>query len=294
MTHPVALPVSSLRPLAVQQCRPAPARRRLAVAASLGNGSAAEHNARNTTALQGKLVDALTLFTQEYLMTVPYAQRPYLWSEGVAEQLLEDLVTMAGAAGSTDMPELPDYPLGSINLLGEPAGSGAFTKKYVYDGQQRIVTLCLLLSALRERLEAAAQGEEGLHAAEREACQKVAKSPGAESAPGGGLSHRAPPAAPHLSARAEGFCRAGAVLPCHPMLRRRSHARCSLPVTPQLPRILPPCMQDTDFLAKLLTDTDFLARSDIVPDGSQQLRLMENMQSSARCTQHGKRLRVPA
>ncbi|KAL4433727.1 hypothetical protein ABPG75_000168 [Micractinium tetrahymenae] len=234
VTLPAALPGANSRrwSRALQQSRSTLPLRRLTVAASLGSGSAAEHNTRNKTALQGKLVDALSLFSQEYLMTVPYAQRPYLWSEGVAEQLLEDLVTMAGAAGSTVVPELPDYQLGTINLLDKPAGSGAFTKKFVYDGQQRIVTLCLLLSALRERLEAAAQGEEGLGEAEREFCRNVAKS----------LAQKVHQEEDFLIGR------------------------------PPLPRISLRVQKDTDFLTKLLTDTDFLARADVVPDGCSSWR----------------------
>lgn len=83
---------------------------------------------------------------------------------------------MAGDVGSCSVAELPDYQLGTINLLDKPASSGSFTKKFVYDGQQRIVTLCLLLAALRERLEAAAQGEDGLDEKGRELCMKLVKS----------------------------------------------------------------------------------------------------------------------
>lgn len=107
---------------------------------------------------------------------MPYAQRPYLWSEAVAEQLLEDLHTMACAEGGLEVEELPDYQLGTVNLLDKPAGAGPYTKKFVYDGQQRIVTLCLLLSALREQLEAAACGEAGLDDLERHFCLALAKS----------------------------------------------------------------------------------------------------------------------
>lgn len=109
-------------------------------------------------------------------MAVPYAQRPYLWDEDAAEQLLSDLLDKAVNEGSQEVAELPDYQLGSINLLDKTADGGDYTKKFVYDGQQRIVTLCLLLSALRERLEAAAVGEDGLAAADREHCRKLANA----------------------------------------------------------------------------------------------------------------------
>jgi len=45
------------------------------------------------------------------------------------------------------------YILGPINLaLGTPIGSDLH-KKFIVDGQQRIVTLCLLLAAIRQRFQ---------------------------------------------------------------------------------------------------------------------------------------------
>lgn len=93
------------------------------------------------------------LLADPFLFSVPVYQRPYSWTLKEASQLLEDLV---GAAGidNADTSE-PDYFLGSILLLstaGETAISreGAPRVYEIIDGQQRLVTLAILLCVLRD------------------------------------------------------------------------------------------------------------------------------------------------
>lgn len=94
---------------------------------------------------------------KDYLFALPAIQRPYDWQPEDAIMLLEDLLSALGA-GSDGRPrrpvrELEIYILGSINLAqGSLVPGCADTRRQlVVDGQQRIVTLCLLFAALRER-----------------------------------------------------------------------------------------------------------------------------------------------
>ena len=95
------------------------------------------------------------LFDTPYLFTVPAYQRPYSWTVKEAGQLFEDLVSAAGlddgeASG-------PDYFLGNILLL-DPEAEGIAAPSpsigprvyEVVDGQQRLVTISILASVLRD------------------------------------------------------------------------------------------------------------------------------------------------
>lgn len=82
------------------------------------------------------------VFSKEYAFTIPAYQRPYAWEATQAEELLADLkdaMARDSAAGGF-------YFLGSIVLVkshGNPASR-------VVDGQQRLTTLTLLFSVIRD------------------------------------------------------------------------------------------------------------------------------------------------
>lgn len=94
------------------------------------------------------------LFADPHLFAVPTYQRPYSWTIKEAGQLLEDIV---GASG-VDYPETaePDYFLGAMLLLQVQGGAREGRRQpaleilEIVDGQQRLVTLAILLSALRD------------------------------------------------------------------------------------------------------------------------------------------------
>lgn len=82
------------------------------------------------------------VLSDDYAFEVPSYQRPYAWEVEQAQELLNDL---------TDAMENPDssggvYFLGSIVLIKTPGSPQA----KVVDGQQRLTTLTLLLSVLRD------------------------------------------------------------------------------------------------------------------------------------------------
>ena len=83
------------------------------------------------------------VFCDKYLFRIPPYQRPYAWTTQQADELLDDLLTAAGnAAPETQSP----YFLGSIVLIKSPDSPLAD----VIDGQQRLTTLTILFSVLRD------------------------------------------------------------------------------------------------------------------------------------------------
>jgi hypothetical protein len=85
------------------------------------------------------------IFSDDYVFTIPGYQRPYSWKTEQANELIEDLLGFMRSSAS-ELNELPPYFLGSIVLVKKETQSDAT----VVDGQQRLTTLTLLLSAIRE------------------------------------------------------------------------------------------------------------------------------------------------
>lgn len=101
-----------------------------------------------TSTLTAKEQSLARIFSDDYVFTIPSYQRPYSWGTEQARELLEDLLDYMQAEGrKTD--ELAPYFLGSIVLIKREASSDAT----VVDGQQRLTTLTILLSAIRATVE---------------------------------------------------------------------------------------------------------------------------------------------
>lgn len=85
------------------------------------------------------------VFCDDYSFRVPDYQRPYAWTEKETGELLEDILSELDADGGRGEGG-PSYFLGSIVLmkeLGKPDSD-------IVDGQQRLTTLTMLLSVLRD------------------------------------------------------------------------------------------------------------------------------------------------
>ena len=85
------------------------------------------------------------VFCDDYSFRVPDYQRPYAWTEKETGELLEDIFSELDADGARGE-DGPSYFLGSIVLmkeLGKPDSD-------IVDGQQRLTTLTMLLSVLRD------------------------------------------------------------------------------------------------------------------------------------------------
>ena len=83
------------------------------------------------------------VFCDHYVFRIPPYQRPYSWTTEQAGELLDDLIW---AAGDDAAAARPPYFLGSIVVIKDPNHPEAD----VVDGQQRLTTLTILMSVLRE------------------------------------------------------------------------------------------------------------------------------------------------
>lgn len=84
------------------------------------------------------------IFSDEYRFTIPRYQRPYAWTTEQAGEMLDDL--FAASASKSAMDEADPYFLGSVVLVKEEGQP----RSEVVDGQQRLTTLTVLLSVVRE------------------------------------------------------------------------------------------------------------------------------------------------
>ena len=82
------------------------------------------------------------VFSDKYAFTIPPYQRPYAWEIQQANELLDDLLDAMGHNGLSER----FYFLGSIVLVKSPKSPEA----RVVDGQQRLTTLTILFSVLRD------------------------------------------------------------------------------------------------------------------------------------------------
>lgn len=87
------------------------------------------------------------IFNEKYIFHIPPYQRPYAWEKEQALELLDDIQIACGDSG--DVREQSPYFLGSIVLIKDPLKPEAA----VVDGQQRLTTLTILLSVLRDLAE---------------------------------------------------------------------------------------------------------------------------------------------
>ena len=85
------------------------------------------------------------VFSKDYAFSIPAYQRPYAWEATQVEELLADLIEAMGPQSKSD----GFYFLGSIVLVkthGNPEAR-------VVDGQQRLTTLTILFSVIRDLTE---------------------------------------------------------------------------------------------------------------------------------------------
>lgn len=90
----------------------------------------------------------LDIFCDKYLFRIPSYQRPYAWTTEQVSELFDDIKT--ACEDSTTVADLSPYFLGSIVLIKDPQRPEAD----VVDGQQRLTTLTILMSVLRDLSEA--------------------------------------------------------------------------------------------------------------------------------------------
>ena len=79
---------------------------------------------------------------------IPVFQRDYSWSEENCRQLWKDVLAIAEAPGERG------HFIGSVVYIQSGDSSAGFTRWLLIDGQQRVTTLTLLLTALRDHIRA--------------------------------------------------------------------------------------------------------------------------------------------
>jgi len=85
------------------------------------------------------------IFSDEFAFSIPNYQRPYSWGTEQAGELFDDLLAASEGFTPGSRTEVTPYFLGSVVLIKSEQNPDAD----VIDGQQRLTTLSLLLSALR-------------------------------------------------------------------------------------------------------------------------------------------------
>lgn len=101
----------------------------------------------NKMNIRGSEFPLRKIFCDDFVFTIPLYQRAYSWTTEEAEELYQDLIrAMDSYEKSID--DLPPYFLGSVVLIknDEPDSE-------VVDGQQRLTTLTMLLSAIRSLID---------------------------------------------------------------------------------------------------------------------------------------------
>ena len=88
-----------------------------------------------------KIINGITQFV------IPVFQRDYSWTEAECEQLWRDITEIASDPGDRG------HFLGSVVYISTGDTSAGFTRWLLIDGQQRVTTLVLLLTALRDHIE---------------------------------------------------------------------------------------------------------------------------------------------
>lgn len=93
--------------------------------------------------IRGEQYSVGDIFGDKFAFSVPPYQRPYAWTTEHAGELLDDLLGFLGD-GDESIEELNPYFLGSIVLIKDERPDAQ-----IVDGQQRLITLTILLAVLR-------------------------------------------------------------------------------------------------------------------------------------------------
>ncbi|WIV57328.1 DUF262 domain-containing protein [Amycolatopsis nalaikhensis] len=96
------------------------------------------------TKIQAAEHPVVEIFDDPYQFTIPRYQRPYAWTTEQAGEMFDDLLAASQAKDS--LSESDPYFLGSIVLV----KAEKHPRAEVVDGQQRLTTLTVLLSVLRD------------------------------------------------------------------------------------------------------------------------------------------------
>lgn len=113
-----------------------------------------ERKKKQKHGLQSEIVSFGELLSAALYFVMPYLQRPYQWTDDEVSDLVNDFLAASDA-------KYRNYVLGAIIGL-----RGANKDIEIVDGQQRLITICILLAYCRDRL----MGRNSAFDAEIQAC----------------------------------------------------------------------------------------------------------------------------
>ena len=96
---------------------------------------------------------ARDLFSDKYLFEIPDFQRPFAWEKDNFEQLFDDIKEALQTNQKNYGDKIEDYEpyfIGSIILWAKELGDDGSGKYALIDGQQRIVSLAILMAVMRD------------------------------------------------------------------------------------------------------------------------------------------------
>ena len=99
--------------------------------------------------ISGKEHPLSKIFSSDFEYSIPPYQRPYAWKEEQTSELFDDLYDFHNSESEKSEDEKEGYFLGSIVLIKKEGNP----RSEVVDGQQRLTTLTILLSALASKFE---------------------------------------------------------------------------------------------------------------------------------------------
>lgn len=106
-----------------------------------------------STTIEAKEICLSELFSEKYLFEIPEFQRQFSWENDNFSQLLDDIketiIQNRNNTGGIYFDNYEPYFLGSIILLSEEEKDN-FSKYAIIDGQQRMISLTILIAVLRD------------------------------------------------------------------------------------------------------------------------------------------------
>ena len=100
--------------------------------------------------MQAKVCSLEELFKDQVLYVVPPYQRQYVWGRSQWEQLWSDIFEHYSNVRDAEKKGIDiDYYLGPIILMESQDSNTIYSQYHVVDGQQRLITLMILFSAIR-------------------------------------------------------------------------------------------------------------------------------------------------
>jgi uncharacterized protein with ParB-like and HNH nuclease domain len=97
--------------------------------------------------IQGSEYPIKKIFSDDFFFTIPRYQRPYSWTTEQSEELYQDLIRAVHDFNG-EVEDFAPYFLGSILLI-----KGEEPHAEIIDGQQRLTTVTMLLSAIRSLMK---------------------------------------------------------------------------------------------------------------------------------------------